>query len=191
MQNRESTEGNLRWKDSKFTVSLIKLVSTVVAYAGPKQKWIQASGRVSVPCQHARSVEDALMETFLKYNKVQICQMSSLIKRSWIDVMYDWECHKSQHLEHMQVPIKTWQGIKRSKRSLLICSDLEWCIRLSRSLYLYFTRCKYCMETIHNLVKFKHGINAIKLVKKIWSVTITGHASEWHLSFARGRLQIV
>ena len=68
--------------------------------------------------------------------------------------------------------IETEPGVQRGKHSLLAC-------RIRR---------KYSMETICNSVKVKLGIKVMQLVKSRIgkNVTVTGRASECHLTFAKG-----
>ena len=82
----------------------------------------------------------------------------------------------SQQFEHKQVPkgdgTRCPEGLKRS---LLACHS----------------HCKYSMETTHNSVKVKLGIQVMELVESLisWEVTV-GQGSECHLIFVRGRLHI-
>ena len=65
----------------------------------------------------------------------------------------------SQQLEHKQVPkTGTEPGVRKGKRSLLASH----------------TRCKCSMETTHNSVKVKLGINVMELVESLigWDILL-------------------
>ena len=82
----------------------------------------------------------------------------------------------SQQLEHKQVPKwGTESGVWKGKRSLLASH----------------TRCKCSMETTHNSVKVKIGINVMNLLENLigWEVPVD-QGSECHLTFVRGLLHI-
>ena len=59
------------------------------------------------------------------------------------------------------------------------------------SLFACHTHCKCSMESTRNSVKVKLVIKVKKLMKSLigWEFTVTGHESECHLIFVRGRLQ--
>ena len=60
-----------------------------------------------------------------------------------------------------------------------------------RSLLARHTRCKCSMETTHNSVKVKLGINVMELVESLIGSEVTvGQGSECHLLFVRGLLHI-
>ena len=71
----------------------------------------------------------------------------------------------------------TEPGVRKGKRSLLASH----------------IRCKCSIETTRNSVKVKPCITVMKLVESLigWEVTVTGQGTEYHLTFARGRLHIV
>ena len=82
----------------------------------------------------------------------------------------------SQQLEHKQVPKRgTEPVVLKGKRSLLSSH----------------TRCICSMETTHNSVKAKLGINVVKLVESLIGREVTvGQGSECRLTFVRGLLHI-
>ena len=70
-----------------------------------------------------------------------------------------------------------WAGIRKGKRSLLVCH----------------TRRKCPMETCHNSVKAKCDMRVIKLPLSLifWEVTVKSRVSECNLTIARGILHIL
>ena len=83
----------------------------------------------------------------------------------------------SQQLKHKQVPKRgTEPGVRKGKCPLLASH----------------TRCNCSMETTHNSVKVKFGIEVMKLVESLigWEVTV-GQGPECHLTFVRGKIEKV